>query len=163
MLKFYEISFKLIEILFHVLCDAADFMFPSPWCPVVSLPQTPITKFQTRKSSTLTGQFLVVLPPPKIFHVLYTRHGEQCSVNVQCKCPVVLPGLTDTEKLRSVSFRFRLCVVLVAHYLFLLNVDCHGMVIPFCSLWSCVPVVLCSCIAIICIVDSNMYCRTLFG
>ena len=42
-----------------------------------------------------TGQCSVVLPPPKFFICPHTGHGEQCPVGVQCKCPVVLPGLKE--------------------------------------------------------------------
>ena len=67
-------------------------MFSSPWHPVISLPGLLKQKSRPQQSRALYRRenvhwtMLSRFATPK-------KHGEQCPVNVQHKCPVVLPGL----------------------------------------------------------------------
>ena len=72
-------------------------MFSSPWHPVISLPGLLKQKSRPQKSRALYRRenvhwtmFSRFATPKKIFMCPHTGHGEQCPVNVQRKCPVVL-------------------------------------------------------------------------
>ena len=68
-------TFLLKSMIIDVKILAADFMFPLPWRPVFSLSKAPKLNSRPQNRShviaekMITGQPLVVLPPPKIFHV----------------------------------------------------------------------------------------------
>ena len=72
---------------------AADFMFPSSLRP--EFQTSKLRAFYCRENVNWTMFSRFATPPPKkeFFMCSHTGHGEQCSFNVQCKCPVVLSGL----------------------------------------------------------------------
>ena len=90
-------TFLLKLMIIDVTILAADFMFPSPWHPMISLPRAPETKVQTQKSRSLYRRENVHwtmfsrFATPKNFscvHTLDTVSNVQSifSANVQSFC-----------------------------------------------------------------------------